>query len=199
MDNVTSKLSLVLLASLVVLSGCFGPGSVSGTVSGISLNVQDAIFFSPKDNAGKTVGLAVLLADKPNLCDTLKANRQPKSSTGLSLVMMNIKVDGSTVTFLSPDVASYTVTTNDADLAKGGLFAQGGFGKNDSSCTSTLTDAASTMKSGLVKLTAIKNEAGGTAEGTFDVSIGSQADKLTGRFTASFCDLSKMPANPSCE
>lgn len=199
MDNVTSKLSLVLLASLVVLSGCFGPGSVSGTVGGVSLNVQDAIFYVIKDDAGKTQGIALALADKSAVCTTVKANRQPKSATSISFGLFNVKVDGAATTLLAPDVGDYTVTNNSADLAKGGRWAIGAFDKVDANCTSSMATSATTGQSGLVTVTTLKSEASGTAEGTFDVSFGTQKDKVTGRFSAGYCDLAKTPTNPSCE
>lgn len=187
-----------LLASVAVLTGCGGPGSVSGTVSGVSLAVQDAIFFIAKDDAGKSQAAVVLLADKPNLCDTFKANRKPKSVTGLMFLLMNVKVEGTAVTALAPDVADYAIV-DFSTIKTSGHFGDGAFVKNDANCTDSLASTATGLKSGLVKLTSLKSEASGSAAGTFDVSVGTQADKLTGSFNASYCDLSKLPSNPSCE
>lgn len=184
------------LALLTALSGC-GGGSVSGTVSGISLAVQDSIFFVIKDDAGKTQYLSVIMADKPNLCDTLKANRLPKSATSLSFGLLNVKVDNGVPTILAPDVGSYTVT--ESQVTQTGFFATAGFDRSDANCTSSLADTASNGKSGLVKITSIKAEANGNLAGTFDVSIGTQADKLTGSLNARFCDVTKLQANPNCE
>jgi len=188
-----------ILTSLTVLaafSGC-GGGSVSGSVSGISLNAQDSIFFVIKDDAGKTQYVSVVMADKPNLCDTLRANRLPKSATSLAFTLVNVKVENRVGTYLAPDVGSYTVT--DMEISQSGLFAGSGFSRTDANCTDSLTASASTGKSGLVKVTNLKAEVNGNLSGTFDVSIGTQADKLTGSINARFCDVSKVQMNPNCE
>ena len=186
---------LTTLTLLAAFSGC-GGGSVSGTVSGVSLNVQDSIFLVIKDDAGKTQWVNVFLADKPNLCDTLKANRLPKSATTLGFTLVNVKVENNKGTYLAPDVGSYTVTDS---ITQSGLFASTGFSRTDANCTDSLTAAASTGKSGLVKVTNLKAEPSGNLTATFDVSIGTQADKLTGSINARFCDVTKLQANPNCE
>lgn len=194
MKQMTQCLAAV---SLVVMSAGCGGGSVSGTVSGISLGVQDSIFFVLKDDAGKTQALAVIMADKPNICDTLKANREPKSATSLAFTLLNVKIENDTGNFLAPDVGSYTMT--DQDIQSTGLYARGAFTKTDANCTGTLTEAATTGKSGLVKITSLNATANGNLAGTFDVSIGTQADKLTGTLNARFCDVTSVQANPNCE
>ncbi len=184
------------LTLLAAFSGC-GGGSVTGTVSGISLAVQDSIFFVLKDDAGKTQAVSVIMADKPNLCDTLKANRMPKSATSLSFALLNVKVENGIATLLAPDVGGYTVT--DSSVTQTGLFTSAGFDRTDANCTSSLASSATVGKSGLVKVTTLKAEANGSLAGTFDVSIGTQADKLTGSLNARFCDVTKIQDNPNCE
>ncbi len=180
-----------------VFSGC-GGGSVTGTVSGISLAVQDSIFFVLKDDQGKTGALTVIMADKPNLCDTLKANRQPKSATSLFFYLYNVKIENGAVSLLAPDVGTYTVADLQ-NLKTSGTYAGTGFSKADANCTDSLTAASSTGKSGSIRLTTVKAEANGNLAGTFDVSIGTQTDKLTGTLNARYCDITKIQANPSCE
>ncbi len=193
------SLKVVTAAAVLSLLSACGAGSVSGSVSGISLGVQDMIFFVLKDTGGKTQSVVLLAADKPNLCDTLKANRQPKSATSLVLALQNIKVDGTTVTTLAPDIGQYTVLEGGSQVTNSGLYASGAFNKTDANCTSSLTSAASVAKSGFVKVTTLKADSSGSLQGTFDVSIGTQADKLTGSINARFCDITALQNNPSCE
>ena len=101
--------ALIFAEVLATLSGC-GGGSVAGTVSGISLAAQDSIFFVIKDDAGKTQAVAVVIGDKPNICDTLKANRNPKGATSLSFSLLNVKIENQQASLLAPDVGSYTVS-----------------------------------------------------------------------------------------
>ena len=182
---------LMVAVSMVAMTGC--SGSMSGTVGGISLNVSDAIFAVLKDDAGKSIGAFVLLADKPKICDSLKANREPKSSTSLALTVFRF----SATDYLAPDVGDYTVV--DTNPTSAGSYAQGFFSHTDSNCTNTLAGSAASGKSGLVKLSALKGETNGTASGTFDITFGA-GDKVTGNFNASYCDISKLPtATPNCE
>lgn len=188
-----------LVAAMTVISafsGC-GGGSVNGNVSGISLNVLDSIFVVIKDDAGKTQGVTVLMGDKPNICDTLKANREPKSATTLVFSMFNAKFENGVGSYLAPDVGSYTVI--DMPTSIGGQFTFAAFGRTDANCTASLTGAASQGKSGLVKVSQLTASAGGSLTGTFDVSIGTQADKLTGNINAKYCDASKIPDKLNCE
>lgn len=193
------KRSSFFFATVVVLatlSGC-GGGSVAGSVSGISLAAQDSIFLVLKDDAGKTQSIVVLIADKPNICDTLKANREPKASTSLAFTLLNVKIENNKGSLLAPDVGSYTVT--DQDITASGTFARSSFTKTDANCTQTLTTGATTGKSGLVKISSLNASSSGSLVGTFDVSIGTQSDKLTGTLNARFCDVTKIQANPNCE
>lgn len=182
---------LIAAVSLVAMVGC--SGSVNGTVGGVSLSVADAIFAVFKDDAGKTQGLLVVMADKPNICTALKANREPKSATSLSFSLFRVN---DSFEILAPDVGDYTV--KEPPVTSAGSFAYANFARTDSNCTNTLSSSASTAKSGLVKLTALKAESNGTASGTIDMTIGA-GDKITGNFNATFCDITKIQANPNCE
>lgn len=182
---------LLAVVSMVAMAGC--SGSMTGTVGGVSLNVSDAIFGVLKDDAGKSFAAYVVMADKPKICDNLKANRNPKTATSLALTLYRF----SATDFLSPDVGEYTVI--DTTPAGAGSYASADFTHSDSDCRNTLADSAASGKSGLIKLTSIKGETNGSANGTFDITFGA-GDKVTGNFNASYCDLSKLPtATPNCE
>lgn len=181
------------MVSMMAVAGC--AGSVNGQVGGVSLSVADAIFAVLKDDAGKTTAALVILGDKPKLCDSLKANREPRSSTGLFLTMVRYNPDATD--FLAPDTGEYTVV--DTPQSSGGNFTEATFTRTDSNCTNTLSASASTGRSGLIKLTNIKGETNGSANATFDITFGA-GDKVTGNFNASYCDISKIPAGqPNCE
>lgn len=182
----------ILVAALLAVGMVGCAGSADGKVAGHSLAVSDAIFGLLKDNSGKNIGLQVILADKPNLCDTAKANRRPKSATALSFLLVRI---GDTEV-LAPDAVDYTVREGFDFFTTKGNNAAVDFEREDSSCASTIGGSAGTGKSGLVKVTNVKAEAGGSANATFDVTFGDGS--LKGSFNATYCDLSAYN-NPNCE
>lgn len=184
------QMTLVVGLFAAMLSGC--AGSVNGTVGGVNLSVADAIFAVLKDDAGKSLAALVFLADKPKLCDSLKANREPKQATSLVLAMARYNANGEV---LAPDVAEYTVNNSPTS---GGDYATGYFARTDANCTNTLANDAATGKSGLVKVTNFKGDSTGSANGTFDITFGS-GDKVSGNFNATYCDISKIQTNPNCE
>jgi hypothetical protein len=187
MNRVTTALAVV------ILSGC--GGSFSGTVNGLSLNVADSIFGLLKDDDGKSAGLVLIMADQPNLCDKLKANREPKNSTAMTFLLFNVANDGSQ---LAPSTGDYTITSTLGPTTRGNI-GLASFSKTDGNCTDTIQPANTTGQSGLVKLSSVNSSAGGQANGTFDITVGTQNDKVTGTIIANFCDISKIQANPNCE
>jgi hypothetical protein len=185
------KMTLVMGLFAAMVSGC--AGSVNGTVGGVNLSVADAIFAIIKDDAGKSIAAFLVMADKPKICDSLKANREPKTSTAMTITLFRF----SATDYLAPDAMDYTVI--DTNPTGAGSYASANFSRTDSNCTNTLADSASSGKSGLVKLTNLKGETNGTANGTFDITFGA-GDKVTGNFNATYCDLSKLPqTTPNCE
>jgi hypothetical protein len=181
---------MMAVVSMLALVGC--AGSVNGQVGGVSLSVSDAIFAVLKDNSGKSTGLLVIMADKPKLCDSLKANREPKQATSLFLTMSRV-TDTDT---LAPDVGEYTVI--EGFPTKAGNYAYSSFARTDANCTNTLSSSTSGAKSGLIKVTNLKGETNGSANATFDITFGS-GDKVTGNFNATYCDVSQIQNNPNCE
>jgi hypothetical protein len=185
------RISVIL--ALAALTGC--GGSFSGTVNGISLNVQDSIFGLLKDEMGKSAGLVIFMADQPGLCDKLKANREPKNSTSMTFLLFNVSNDGMQ---LAPSTGDYTITSSLTATTRGNIGIAS-FSKSDGNCTATIQPANTTGQSGIVKLSALNSSAGGQATGTFDITVGTQNDKVTGSIAASFCDISRIQQNPNCE
>jgi hypothetical protein len=182
-----------LFLAFAALTGC--GGSFSGTVNGIPLSVQDSIFGLLKDDQGKSTGLVIFLADKPGLCDKLKANREPKNSTSFTFLLANIANDGSQ---LAPSTGDYTITSNFGASTRGNVGIAS-FSKTDGNCTATIQSANTTGQSGVVKLSGVNSSSGGQATGSFDITVGTQNDKVTGTIAATYCDISKLQANPNCE
>ncbi|MEW5739348.1 MAG: hypothetical protein AB1938_10505 [Myxococcota bacterium] len=187
-----TRITLAVVA-VAVFSSCGGPGSMSGTVAGIKLDVKDAIFALVKNQQGQTEGLLIALSDKPDGCASLKANRQPKNLTAVSFSMVRYSDMGS---LLAPDVGDYTVINSQP--SRGGNYAAAYFTHTDTNCTSTISDTAATGSSGIISLKTLKGEANGIASGTYDVTFGA-SDKVTGSFNATFCDIQNLPMNPNCE
>lgn len=184
------------LVAVVFLSACGGPGSMSGSVAGLELSVKDAMFAIIKDQQGKSAGMYLVMADKPDLCATVKANRQPKNLTGVLFSMVRYSVTMGNVEVLAPDVGDYSVIKSSPQ--SGGNYAGAFFTHTDANCTSTLSNDASQASSGLIKLKSLKAEAGGYASGDFDITFGA-GDKVTGSFNASFCDVTTLSSNANCE
>ncbi len=165
--------AIVYFSVALGLTAC-GPGTVvNGTVKGNALNVVDSMFVY----TGGAVSL--ILADKPNLCATIVANRFPKNMTYISFNVNNTAA------------GDYTI----------GAGAQVFFAKLDDQCKGTFATEEGAGKSGLIKFNTLTATANGYANGTFDVTVGPQLDKLTGSFSTKFCVLpSTLPMTaPSCE
>lgn len=183
----------ILVAALLAVGMVGCAGSAEGKVAGYNLAVADAIFGTYKDDDGKNIGVQLIMADKANLCESLKANRKPKGATYLSLAMLRIGDDG----VLAPDAVDYTVKEGLEPFLTKGNNASATFTREDSSCSSTITGSAGGGKSGLIKVTNLKAETGGTATATFDITFGDGS--LKGSFNAQYCDLAALTDNPNCE
>lgn len=179
--------SLAGVLALSLVAACGGPGSVNGTVSGHSLAVSDAVY-ADINVAGGIVGV-IFLSDHAGMCDEIKANRQPKNLTYLAIALTNFDASHKTLPLAEGE---YTVS------GANGMVALVNYNWTDSSCQTKLTAGQSNGKSGLIKLTHFSD--GTDAAGTFDVTIGSQNDHVTGSFDAPNCnaDLSNL-GGLSCE
>jgi|CXWL01.1.fsa_nt_gi hypothetical protein len=187
-------LNIVVSLAFLFCVACGGAGSVNGKVAGNALSVVDSAFLLFKEN-NKITSAAVILSDKPNLCTTAKANRDTKNSTYLIIGLYRYVDDGAGgLSPVSPDVGDYSVV----QPTRAGTYAGALFGKSDASCTTTVGATQSAAQSGTVKVTAFKPEANGSAVGTFDITVGTQNDKVTGSFNALFCDVA-LSNMPNCE
>lgn len=191
----TNPLRGLWVVGLLFMAGCNPYGSFDGKVAGNKLEVKDAIFGLYKSN-GKTQGALMLMSDQPSLCDKLKANREPKEATALALVLFRVSADK---TLVPPDVGDYAAVAPLGVLFATGNTSIGFFEKNDASCSNTLPSDSAEIRSGTVKITEYKAEAGGRMSGSFDLTFGGQADKAKGSFNASYCELPTMDTSLNCE
>jgi len=186
----------LLAVAALTLFACGGPGSFSGTVTSIPLAVKSSVFLQQRDSSGKATTAVIALTDVDAPCDELKANRMPKNGTIVTFTLVNLDSNHAQI---AADVGDYTVTDNVVNfLTLTGDVGLSTFEKYDTNCTNTIQSKNADAKSGLIKVTGFKAETGGSASGTFDVTYGDQADKVTGSFDAPFCDA-QITNSPSCE
>jgi hypothetical protein len=156
--------------------GGSGPGSITGTVGGLPLNVKDAVF-SLDNNA-----VTVLVTDRENACALLGGTTLPGTTTVLIVSLAN---------FVPPVLVNPHVTGNYAyfDLGGGtfpttaGQYWYGGFETVTASCTVATTSLAT---GGTVNVTQT-----GTTSGThFKANLNGLkfgSDTLNGSIEASYC------------
>lgn len=210
---------LLLLLSALSLLGCGPMNSLEGGVGGFTLAPKDAVFANLYSD-GKITATYLFMADKENLCATLKANRRPKNATALQLFFGRRNGDG---VILAPDVGEYPVgnvlppnsgfdlpgqaqpggtsTLSPPRAIATGLsaYAAGVFNKTDANCKGILADNNSVTQSGVVKIQEFSAQTNGRLTGTFDITFGTQKDKTKGSFSATYCDVTSLGAQPSCE
>lgn len=189
-----------LLAGAVVAMSvaCGGPGNVSGTVSGTTFTVNDAIFASMKDaQTGAESGALIVLASVADVCTTMKAKKDPKNASAVGVALMHMDAQGKSLPLVAGDYPILDLSTMTSPPS---FFASVVFTNTDATCKDMMAEGKSQAASGTVKLTAYDAKAGGKAEGTFDVVVGSQGDKVTGSFGATFCDYTpKDGETTTCE
>lgn len=195
MRTMTRLADVIVCGAALSLLGCGGPGRFDGTVEGHGLDVRETIFSLLKDSSGKISGAALTLADVPGLCELDKANRIPKNVSAVTFVLERTNDDN---TVLAPDPGSYTIRSASAN--QNGRVAFGGFYLLDANCTNEVPVEKAQARSGLIELETLRAEEGGLMAGRFDVTFGVQADKATGQFTATFCDVRGPSASKgNCE
>jgi len=111
-------------------------------------------------------------------------------------VLVNV---GDSFQALAPRAAGSSIVPGLSSALTGGTLGVASFSKVDSNCTDTLQDKNTEAQSGLVKASSLNGGWGGSLAATDDPTIGTQNDKVSGGFNASFCDISKIPLNPNCE
>lgn len=185
-----------LLLAVAAACGPSGPGITwNGTVGGFALQAQEAFVTPLVGNDGQVRSAALTVTDRAGLCGQLKANRQPKGMTYAVLVLAQVDAVGNG---FAPVAGDYTVFAPSAQLPQGNV-SQGFFAALDERCANKLATDTSTFVSGLVRLSTVRLDANGRARGTFDATVGTQQDRVTGSFDVPVCTVPSMTAMPSCE
>ncbi len=184
----------LVIACSSLLVACGSPGDFKGKVDDRELSVEDAVFLPLKDDAGKTLGVMLYMVDQPDICSTLKANRDPKNTTVFSALL--VRSNGEQV--LAPEEGDYTVTNNFLNVGSGN-HALAIFGKNDANCDNAVSGDRGIGRSGIINVKELALGSDGAMSGTFDITFGSQGDKVSGSFNAAYCDVNMESFNPNCE
>ncbi|HEX2570706.1 MAG TPA: hypothetical protein VH877_14210 [Polyangia bacterium] len=168
--------------------GC-GPGSFKGTVEGRGLKVADAVFYVSQGSDTAPPHIEIIISDRPDLCDDLKAGRLRKNSALLDILLVR-RINGE---YMAPDKGPYAIS-GDAGRIGSAIFAP-----FDESCTISLDSSQGRAASGTVDVRQLQGDSGGRLEGSFSMAIGQQADQISGTVLATWCDLSVQPDSFSCE
>ncbi|HEX2573150.1 MAG TPA: hypothetical protein VH877_26615 [Polyangia bacterium] len=155
------------------MGACGSPNEFIGRVAGQSLDVREAIF--RKDSAD--VDIYVHLTDAKDLCQRLNSGAGP--FPGTTVFTMDLRGP-----LMRPEVTigTYRVNTNSAEA-----MAEAVFVKTDGAGTNVVEPSQGAAVGGLVILDGIDARPGGVATGNFDLTVGTQADRIRGDFRATYC------------
>jgi len=174
--------------ALAVFSVACGGSSVTGTVSGKSFSIHDAIF-ATVDTTGNpaTETLVVVMSSGSSTCADVGSNilRENTQAVVLEITKVNQSATAtvSTGDYVAKDLSSVSAT--DTNLLAGGLFTS-----YDGTCTSTIDATAGAIQTTTAsgsKVTLSSYTAKSQAVGDFSVKVGSQSDAVSGHFSATYC------------
>jgi hypothetical protein len=163
------------------------PNSVSGTVGGHTLNVQDAVFtFTSNYPGGIPDGVAIVaIVDRPNLCSLLSATTEPTGQLNvLGVALLNVGLGTINPLVTGP----YTFATpSSPGQYYSGFFASG-------TCA-TNTQYAPAAGSAAFTVTQVGTTGGTHLKGTFsNISFGTDGS-FSGTVDASYCAALNAPGN----
>lgn len=173
--------------AFALAASCGGPGEVEGTVHGVGLEVEDAALLTIVGADGGVQGLSVSLTSVAGLCEDLRAGRQRRGFTGLTLSLVEYSAVPEA---LPPSEGDYEVLAGAP--RRSGRFASARFVKTDERCVPDVSEAGT---AGTVTLTGLDER---RATGELDVNFG-EAGRLSGHFNAERCELPSLPALLACE
>ena len=183
------------VVGLVALSACGNPGSFSGKVSGQTLNVKSSAFASVSNIAlpgqtaalGTIEGAAVILSSVKDICADVTAKQEHRSQGYLILGIGKAGAGNGSITTGSYPVVDTSDESSVVNKAISG-FGFGNLDVEDGSCNNTLkASSAGTATSGSIALNGITTGSSGSADGTFQLSMGPQNDPISGSFSANYC------------
>jgi hypothetical protein len=183
---VTAMSKKLLLAAQLFAVGC--AGSFNGTVGGESMTVNDSVFM-PMKSGDKTVGVIALMSDQKNICDRLRANREPHSAKWVLIDLYEFNGGQS----LYPQKGEFSVGSTLA-LGENGKHAVGEFRVSDETCSSKQDVDTN---SGLVKVSHVELTDDGSFNATWDITFGDE--QVKGSINATFCDFDWAGRRLDCE
>ena len=163
--------------------------SVNGTIHGQSVQTQNGVSAAVAINSSgvQTNFAMIILSNDGNLCSDLAANKEPKNSQGVELLVSDWNSTNHTS---SVPVAAGDYQVTDGTGAPPAKNAVVFYGQSDASCKSAL---GATGMSGVVHITSVNN---GVFSGSFDIVVAetdangattSTTDHWTGTFNPSLC------------
>ena len=181
-----------VIALALSLFACGGPATVTGTVAGNSFTIQDAVVVSVSSSGSSNTGAVISMTSAANACQNIKDKIRPKGASGVVFVLVRLDANANPLPIIAGD---YQVNSEPSGA---GMWALGAVGKDDDACKSTIPEGQSNATSGKVTVTSVDFSTGGVTAGTFDLTIGSQADKISGSFSATFCEsAASIPSGDS--
>ncbi|MCY1079265.1 hypothetical protein [Archangium lansingense] len=182
------KMRMMAALATTALVG-FGGANVAfnGTVDGHTLNVRDAAVVRIGDEESSF--LMAVLSDQEGLCQRLQQQQQAGSSTELEFTLFEV---GSELMPQGAPTGVYSVQTlRDMELEPGAMLARAYFHKRDANCNDQVADEQALGYSGSIHFQ--EPDANGLAHLEYDISFGSQNDRVTGELTAQLCDVVLSP------
>ncbi len=180
----------ILAAAFLACGACGGgsssPASVSGTMSGQSMDARDAL--SKVVTVGTDSVGAILISNSPNTCAKLSANQQPRNA---KWIVIAIGTQSGSRASAPTGTGNYTVYSQAAIVGATGNVALAVYAATDANCVAVSRIEAT---SGTVVLTRVDSSG---YSGTFDVTF-SDASHVTGSFSASTCAAFGASSQGTC-
>jgi hypothetical protein len=187
---------LLPCALFVAACGSSSPGSVSGTIHGVTYSVGDAISaaVSETDNGVTSHFAFISLVSIDGACADIGSNSEPPNVKSLAISLADYN---GTVLNAPTATGSYTIYDSTAGGTPPTLYASASAGVTDATCTTITADSASAM-TGTVTLTSVS---GNVFDGSFDIMMNS-GDHVTGSFSPEACpaiqNLVGSTMSPAC-
>jgi hypothetical protein len=156
------------------------PATVNGTVNGLTLTAEDAIYANEPIVGTTSTETTIAIANASMTCADGAAGKIPRNLKSV-LLFLATSADGGITAITAPG----TYPIGGINLASFLVF--------DATCQ-PVTASSAQATSGTVTITALSTQA---ISGTFDLMFGS--DHLTGSFNAANCpNAGTSTANPTC-
>lgn len=173
---------LAVVSMFLFAAACNSPGYVKKYQQPV-FQVRDAVFM-PVRLDGRIIAGKLLIADQPNLCDSLTHGFIPKQ---IEAVQFNV-VRKNESQLLAPDADKYEVTD---DSSKAGNLAFGQHLVSDLNCAQTLDPKTAVFRDGTLEIDHLETGRQGMVSGTFSTYsyiFDTYFAGPEGQFAAQWCD-----------